>query len=194
MGNGNCGDQQVGKWSLESSKKWVQENWYFLSVWAGKFILTYKMSKVMSSLLNETTDVKLLTRCLEYRQVPVDGSWQDWPREWLPLTNLGLSGPQLKYQSSDVSLGLSPQPCAVKGREMDQSVKRVLYKPEDLSLNLQHLQKKASVVALACNPITAHTHTLGHGPGLGSGGAQIGKSLEFIGQSQSSSMAELQIQ
>lgn len=78
---------------------------------------------------------------------------------------------------------------------MDQSVKRVLSKPEDLRLNPQHLQKKVSVVALACNPIT---EVCGGGAGIGTGagdrGAQIGKSLEFIGQNQSSSIGELQVQ
>lgn len=76
---------------------------------------------------------------------------------------------------------------------MDQSVKCVLSKPEDLRLNPQHLQKKVSVVALACNPITG-VGGAGAGAGAGDCGAQIGKSLEFIGQNQSSSIGELQVQ
>lgn len=77
---------------------------------------------------------------------------------------------------------------------MDQSVKCVLSKPEDLRLNPQHLQKKVSVVALACNPITGVWGGAGAGAGAGDRGAQIGKSLEFIGQNQSSSIGELQVQ
>lgn len=55
---------------------------------------------------------------------------------------------------------------------MDQSVKCVLSKPEDLRLNPQHLQKKVSVVALACNPITG---VWGWGQGLGLGLGTAGR-------------------
>lgn len=53
---------------------------------------------------------------------------------------------------------------------MDQSVERVPSKPEDLRLNPQYLQKKVSVVALACNPITGVWGGQGLELGLGTAG------------------------
>lgn len=61
---------------------------------------------------------------------------------------------------------------------MDQSVERVLSKPEDLRLNPQHLQKKVSVVALACNPITG---VWGGGRGWGWGWGPRGADRQISG-------------